>query len=204
MGAAALAALAAVLAGCTSATNGLPNAGSTTTTTTGGTSGPPLLNNNSTITFAPRPRDLPLTGVDPCSLLTSPQQAQLQVRPGVHAHPDDIVFRGSPICSFPFGVRGPGLAYAIEPVTSQGIKYWLDPTLADTLKQVTIAGYPALDLTAKFNPSTDNQCETAVDVANGQLLLVDYAPPAGRPNSEACTQTENVAAAAVATLRTLK
>ena len=200
LGAVVVLALTAPLAACDSSSSG--QAGSTTTPSTSGTS---LLNDNSSITFAPRPRDLSLVGVAPCSLLTSAQQTQLRVQKPVDAGPDDIgSFRGSPTCTFPFGVRSPGLSYSVETVTNKGIEYWLDPTLADTLKQVTIAGYPGLDLTAKFNPNVDNSCETVVSVANNQMILVTYAPTAGAPNIEACTQTETVAAAAVATLQTLK
>lgn len=100
-------------------------------------------------------------------------------------------------------MRDAGLSYGVETVPTQGIEYWLDPTLADKLKQVTIAGYPGLDLTAKFS-STQNWCQTIVSVANGQMIDVDFLPHPGTAASDACTQTEAVAAAAVATLQTLK
>jgi len=187
----------AMLAGCTATGSSQANA----TAAASGGPGPSAYqaptNNNSLITFAARPTDLSLAGVDPCSLLSAPQQEQLGVSSGT-SHGADPVFK-APACVFQ--LKSDSTAeYGITAVMSRGIDYWLNQDLIDNLKQVTVGGYPALDVTTKI--SGDNQCSTAVSVADGQMLVADWGlPPQGITAAVACAKTDAVAAAALTTLR---
>jgi hypothetical protein len=183
----------ALLAACTSAQAGQPVAASTAG------SGVPPAAARETITLPPRPRDIPLTGIDPCSLLTSAQQAKLGVDPGVEGHPD--VNWNNPQCGFQLVNPGTLPSYNLQTVTSAGIQYWLNPLLANNTKPVSIGGFPAVDVTSKA--AAANGCQTVVSVADGQMLIIqlDF-PPTGLTATQSCANTEQVAAAAVATLQT--
>ncbi|HJP77080.1 MAG TPA: DUF3558 domain-containing protein [Pseudonocardiaceae bacterium] len=152
-----------------------------------------------TLTLPPRPRSLPLTGIDPCSLLTHGQQAQLGVDPGVEGHPD--VNWHDPQCGFQLTKPGTLPSYNVQTVTSAGIQYWLNPLLANNTKPVSIGGFPAVDVTSKATVA--NGCQTVVSVADGQMLVVQFDfPPTGTTAAQSCVNTEQVATAAVATLQT--
>ncbi|HWE92018.1 MAG TPA: DUF3558 domain-containing protein [Pseudonocardiaceae bacterium] len=189
---------AATLAGCTSSNGGLPGAA---TTTAGSGSTTPLLNDNSSVTFAPRPKDISLAGVDPCTLLTASQRGQFGLDDGLKHSPDQQ-FHG-PTCDYP-GLNQDGNDIDINTVPTQGIEYWLDPTLADNIKQVTVGGFPGLDITLKGTDPT-NQCTTAVSMSQGQMVLVLFAPLLQSGTvAQNCAKAEQVAAAALTTLQTMK
>jgi hypothetical protein len=185
------------VAGCANAENG-----SASPATAGGTQ--PAQQGSgavgSTISLPPRPRSLPLTGVDPCRLLTAAQQAQLGVDPGVAGHPD--VNWHNPQCGFQLTNPGTLPSYNLQTVTSAGIQFWLNPLLANNLKQVAIAGFHSVDVTSKASTATG--CQTVVSVADGQMLIVQFDfPPTGMTAAQSCGNTEQAASAAVATLQTV-
>ncbi|HEX3781075.1 MAG TPA: DUF3558 domain-containing protein [Pseudonocardiaceae bacterium] len=189
-----LTALAA--AGCSTTTSGI---GVPATPSGSGSVPPAATSDPSTISLPPRPRSLPLTHLDPCTLLTSPQQAGLGVDPGVEGHPD--VNWHDPQCGFQLTDPGTLPSYNVQAVTATGIQFWLNPMLADNVRPVSIAGFPAVDVTSKA--STANSCQTVVSVADGQMLIVQFDfPPNGTTAAQSCASTERVAAAAVATLQT--
>jgi hypothetical protein len=162
-----------------------------------GSAAPPLTTLNLP---SSRPRSLPLTGIDPCSLLTRDQQGQLGVDPGVEGHPD--VNWHDPQCGFQLTNPGTLPSYDVQAVTTAGIQYWLNPLLADNLKPISIRGFPAVDVTSKATVS--NSCQTVVSVADGQMLIVQFDfPPTGTTVTQSCIGTEAVARAAVATLQTM-
>jgi hypothetical protein len=95
--------------------------------------------------------------------------------------------------------------YDINADTTPGVAYYLDSALAQTneVKQISIAGFPALSVTS--TDSTDTSCLTAVDVADGQMLTVDDGTVVqGQTKAQSCEQTNAVAEAAMSTLQTRK
>ena len=153
----------------------------------------------STLSLPPRPRNVPLTGVDPCSLLTRAQQARLGVDPGVEGQPD--VNWHDPQCGFQLTDPGTLPSYNVQTVTNAGIQYWLNPLLANNTKPVSIGGFPAVDVTSKATVA--NSCQTVVSVADGQMLIVQFDfPPTTTTAAQSCVNTEQVAQAAIATLQT--
>ena len=160
-------------------------------------------NDAANITLPPRPRDVPLTGVAPCTLLTEAQQAILAVGKGVPG-PAAQLENNSPTCDFPFADHTPGAEYSIAVDTTTGIQLYLDPSLAVQLRQVTVNGFPALDITLR-PPDLLQGCTTAVSVANGQMFTVNLGQPArGATTAQSCAKTEQVAGAVLATAQTLK
>jgi hypothetical protein len=182
----------ALLAACTAQQAGQA-------TGSGGASGTSAPVRPSTLSLPPRPRNLPLTGIDPCSLLTATQQAKLGVDPGVEGHPD--VNWHNPQCGFQLTDPGTLPSYNVQTVTSAGIQFWLNPLLANNTTPVDIGGFPAVDVTSKAKVA--DGCQTVVSVADGQMLIVQFDfPPTGTTATKSCVNTEQVAAAAVATLQT--
>jgi hypothetical protein len=158
-------------------------------------------NGASNVTLAPRPHDVPLTGVQPCDLLTAAQRGTLKVRAGVKGLPAQLT-DNSPTCNFPFADNTPGAEYTVTVDTVSGVQRFLDPTLANNVKQVTVGGFPALDITLT-PPDLLQGCTTAVSVANGQMFTVDLGQPArGATTVQSCARTEQVAAAVLATAQT--
>ena len=182
----------ALLAACASQQTGQPIA-------VAGSNGPAGQPPQTTLSLPPRPHNVPLTGIDPCSLLTGAQQATLGVDPGVEGQPD--VNWHDPQCGFQLTDPGTLPSYNVQTVTNAGIQFWLNPLLANTTKPVDIGGFPAVDVTSKATVATG--CQTVVSVADGQMLIVQFDfPPSGTSAAQSCVNTEKVAAAAIATLQT--
>jgi hypothetical protein len=155
------------------------------------------------ISLPPRPSDVPLAGVDPCTLLIPAQQATLGVTAGRPGPPAQLV-DNSPTCDFRFADHTPGAEYTVTVDTVAGIQRYLDPNLADVIKPVSVNGFPALDVTLK-PPDLLQGCTTVVSVANGQMFTVNLGQPAkGTTTTQSCARTEQVAAAVLATAQTRK
>jgi hypothetical protein len=171
-----------LVAGCTSTVAGTPSA-------------------PSGVLIPPRPREIRLDGVDPCSLLTPEQRADLGIASEPHlstAHAG--LFRGDVLtCT----MRGPYpdlVLLGISAVTTVGIERWQEGDLAAKLRRTNVAGFPALiAMPAQFT----DYCSVEVDVAGGQLLDVQFGSGGPRvpiPQDELCRRGERAATAAVTTL----
>lgn len=190
----------ATLAGCTTTQQG---------TATGGPSGPgpstylPPPGGRSDIALPPRPTDVALAGVDPCSLLTAAQRGQLGVATGAKGLPAQLA-DNSPTCNFRFADGTPGAEYNVAVDTVEGIQLYLNASLADDVRQVSVGDFPALDITLKA-PDLLQGCTTAVSVANSEMFMVNLGQPArGTTTAQSCAMTEKVAGAVLATARTRK
>jgi hypothetical protein len=155
------------------------------------------------VTLPPRPADIPLTGADPCALLTATQQKQLGVAKGVKGLPAQLV-NNSASCNFRLTGGLPGPEYNIAVDTTEGIQLFLNPRLADNIRQVSVGEFPALDITLKA-PDLLQGCTTAVSVASGQMIVVNLGQPGkGTTTAQSCARTEQVAGAVLSTARTSK
>jgi hypothetical protein len=142
-----------------------------------------------------------LTGVDPCSLLTPAQRSRLGVLAGEKGLPAQLE-DNSPTCDFRFADGTPGAEYSVVVDTTRGIQLFLDAGLAANVRQVSVGGFPALDITLKA-PDLLQGCTTAVGVADGQMFAVDLGQPArGTTTAQSCARTEQVAGAVLTTART--
>jgi hypothetical protein len=188
------------LAGCTTAQGG-------TAAPAGGSPRPSVyqapVNGAESITLPPRPADVPLTGADPCALLTTTQRKQLGVAKGVRGLPAQLMNNG-PTCNFRLSGGLPGPEFAVAVDTTEGIQLFLNPKLADDIRQVSVGGFPALDITLK-PPDLLQGCTTAVSVASGQMIVVNLGQPSrGTTTAQSCARTEQVAGAVLTTARTSK
>jgi hypothetical protein len=192
----------AAIAGCTLVQTGTPTAaGGRPAAPTTTFQVPP--NGAEGITLPPRPADVPLTGVDPCSLLTAAQQPAFSLTPGVKGLPDQLA-DNSPTCDYRPAAVGSSAEISVAVDTSSGIELWLNPNLADHIQQVSVGGFPALDITLR-PPDLLQGCTTAVSTAAGQMFMVQLGQPdQGATTTQSCARTEQVAAAVLTTARTPK
>ena len=173
---------AALAAGCTTTVAGSPSA------PTG-------------VLLPPRPREVRLDGVDPCSLLTAEQRRTLGLtsEPLLSNSRVELFDGDVPTCT----VRGSGpsaVVLGIGTVTTVGIERWQDPALQAEVRPTRVADFPAV-VAVPSNSRT--YCGVGVDVAPGQLLDVQvldggYSTPIPQPTL--CDRAEEYAAATMRTL----
>ena len=137
----------------------------------------------------PRPREVRLDGVDPCSLLTPEQREGWGLTSEPRAsRPRVELFRGVvPTCT----VRGPSpedVLLVSGAVTTVGVERWSQSDIAASVRPTTVAGFPAVvAVPTRFR----DYCNVEVDVAPGQLLDVQYGaggPQASVPQEQLCTR----------------
>lgn len=155
-----------------------------------------------TVEIPPRPRDLSLDGVEPCSLLTQPQLAQIAAQFKFDLPAESAVWPDkTPYCSVRQSAE-PFNTFDIELITDEGIEPWLTGERNVDAWLVSIAGYPAANY--KLMGTEDEECVTSVGVAEGQQLTVDLQTLVDTDYRELCRVTEQVATMATQTLQTLR
>ena len=153
-----------------------------------------------------RPRDVRIDGVDPCSLLTEQQRAELglDAEPGLDVGPlppypgTDI-----PLCLFG-GFRPRSVAVGVAVVATTGVDLFLSGNLVADVRWTQAGGFPALVAIA---PRNTDFCTVVVDVAPGQAVDVNlrlYGRDAGAPVESLCQDAERAADAVMNTLLTLR
>lgn len=153
-----------------------------------------------TVDIPPRPADLPLDGIEPCALFTKGQLAQLGVDREPRAGSNDGKLAG-PTCSLDVASKEPYYTYTAQLVTDMGVEEWLTGKRNVDAWLVSVGGYPAVDF--KTKGVDDQECITAVDVADGQQLLIDLAPLDEVDYKQLCPMSEKAAGMALQTLQTL-
>jgi uncharacterized protein DUF3558 len=193
----------AMTAGCTTseagqATSGDSPSSTTSTESTSGTSSP------SSVEIPPPPRELALDGLDPCTLFTKAQRAQLKtnsVRPV--ADGGDDIYDGMKECILDADAAEPFITYDVIAVTDVDVDYWINQPHNADVELISIAGYPAAEFHTKG--VEDSDCAVAVGVAKNQHLHVEMAPLSeDLKQDEICQGTEQAAEMALQTLQTLK
>ena len=153
---------------------------------------------STTVAMAARPRNLSLTGLSPCSILTKSQRTALSLDDTPTPYVD-TEFDKAPACT----IRGieSGTVARLALVTSMGVDVWLDSTAQVDAHSITVAGWPALVVRT---PGLDDACNVEVDTADEQFLDVMFrdggnTPPI--PQDTLCQGAQRVAEAAVTSLQ---
>jgi hypothetical protein len=154
------------------------------------------------VDLPPRPREVRLDGVDPCSLLTEQQRAEL----GLDARP---VFSQAPVGLYPgegvpaCDIRGfepRAVAVGISLVTTVGIERFTSGELAAEIRPISVQGFPAVvAVPTRFT----EYCTVVIDVAGGQLVDVQFRDGGRRPpiwQPQLCRDAEVVAGEVMASL----
>jgi hypothetical protein len=152
-----------------------------------------------TSSLPPRPVELRLDGVNPCSLLTDAQRARFGLSPGdLDPGSDPTAELQGPACTWA-GSLHPDNGYVGGTVLNHGAEVALS---AEPLRSV---GGFAATTTTSMGSDPNFWCGVLVDVAPGQALTADYANNAhdypGMNRKLACDKAQALAEAMLTTLR---
>jgi hypothetical protein len=127
-----------------------------------------------------RPRDVPIDGVDPCSLLTDEQRAELGLdgRPVLDRSPTNLYPGGDVPACVVSGFEPRAVWVGVNLVTTTGIERYTTGELLMDIRPAEVRGFPAL--TAVPQDFTE-WCSVIVDIAPGQLVDVHFADGGGVP-----------------------
>jgi hypothetical protein len=122
----------------------------------------------------PRPVELKLDGIDPCSLLTAAEQGQLGVKQvGRDDNSDEL---GSAACQWGNNGGRPDNLWLARLIVKRGADYALGSTSG--VRVVQVDDFTAVQTAAPYQDPKTN-CVVVVDVAPAQSLGVQYANFAG-------------------------
>jgi hypothetical protein len=198
--------VAGVLAACTTTEAGTPSSsddpGPTTTGSeqpSSGTSSPP------SVDIPPRQQDLSLEGVDPCTLFTDAQRAQLRID---DVRSDDgaasgTIYKNMKQCTLDVTAAEPFNSYDAVAVTNVDFSFWLNEDSNADAELISIAGYPAAQFHIKGGGTYD--CAIALGVAENQHLHIEMLPLSDDvQGDEICQGSRQAAEMALQTLQTLR
>ncbi|MCX2948252.1 DUF3558 domain-containing protein [Lentzea sp. NEAU-D7] len=190
---AAAMAFVAILAACTSGggEKGTPTPAPQTNTSSG---------NDSSGKLPERPANLKVDSVDACKLLTADQTPQIETSSSRAENLELVDGKESASCHYENAGR---YTYTIGGVTHNGVDYWLKGGNFTT-KIIRVADYGAVQIELSGGSGFD--CSVAIDVADGQQLMVSYIPLTTGEKDQAvlCSKAAKAAGLALATLKTLK
>ncbi|QJY49474.1 DUF3558 domain-containing protein [Pseudonocardia broussonetiae] len=154
------------------------------------------------VPLPPRPRDIDIRNVDPCSLLTASQRAEL----GLDAEPAyDVqvspLFEGpEPACTIGGSDPREVAAGVALPYDGLGVNAFAASRVRADVTVIEVQGMPAV----LARPSEQLRlCSVVVDVAPGQAVNVQYRDGGGQPTvpqDDLCAGALAVAEAAMSTL----
>jgi hypothetical protein len=146
-----------------------------------------------TVSLPPRPRDVPVDDVDPCSLLTRQQRAELRLdQPPLPDREPSVLYPGE-VSSCTISGDDPAISFYIQAVTTAGIEFFTTGQTASEVRIIELARFPAA-VAAPVH--TDDSCKVLVDIAPGQMLDVQ-ARSAGEdppiPEDQLCSDAQSAA-----------
>ena len=171
--------LGVLLAGCATPVAGTPSPAPGTA--------PPAVD------LPPRPREVRLDGLDPCTLLTEPDRRELGLdqRPVLDVAPSALYGGVTQLCSIR-GFEPRAIAVGVELSVTGGIELYFRPGVPSEVRPVVVRDFPAIVAV----PTITRFCSVVVDVAPGQAVDVS-ASDGGRvppiPQDVLCTDAERVA-----------
>jgi hypothetical protein len=199
-----VAALALLATGCTVNASGMPTAetdstsSSTPSPTSESSSGP-----EPTVDVPSRPRDITIDGLDPCTLYTQAQRAQLKANDVQSGESDSENFKGMKECVLSVDAQEPFYEYNALAVTTEGVEEWLTGNRNVDAELISVQGFPAARF--KFRGVEDEGCDIAVGVAEGQYLWFQVIPISrGFKQDQLCQMVSQSTEMAMTTLQTLK
>jgi Protein of unknown function (DUF3558) len=153
-------------------------------------------------TLPPRPAELHLDGINPCSLLIDEQRAQLGVNPGVFGANSHQTPLSGDDCSWTNLPKTPDNAYLGRIILGQGAEYALG---LEPLRSVD--GFAATT-SGSIGSDPTYYCALLVDVAPGQALSAQYSNGRkdypGINHRLACDKAQELASMMLSTLRAMK
>jgi hypothetical protein len=195
----------AVLAGCTTTEAGTATTSPTHSTSTGSATPSSTGGSSPSVDIPPPPRDLSLDGLDPCTLFTEAQQAELRIN---DVRSDDgadagTIYAGMKACALDAGAEEPFISYDVVAVTDVDVSFWLGERRNADAELISIGGYPAAQFHIMGGGKYD--CAIALGVAKNQHLHVEMLPISdGITGDQICQGSVKAAEMALQTLQTLR
>lgn len=123
------------------------------------------------IELPPRPRDISLEGLDPCTLLTEPQRAEIGLTsPPLLTEALSGVFNGDIELCTARGYEPVAISVGVTVVTTRGIEVFTGDGVAATVTPIDVRDFPGVLLV----PPRVGYCTAVVDVAPGHLIDVQF------------------------------
>lgn len=142
----------------------------------GGTATPsssPATSPASTAALPARPKAISIDTLDPCTVLTTGQQQQLQLDQQPERNgPGQADKNGNRGCTFFKVGSSPRFTYLVTPVPQEGAEVWLKGERNVLVKQVAAAGFGAVE--TRIGDTATSSCNVVIDVAPGQSLDVQF------------------------------
>jgi hypothetical protein len=150
----------------------------------------------------PRPKEIKLDGIDPCSTFTTAQRSELKIDES-QDKALDVLNNEQPAPTCRYHANGRTIfSYNVSLVSGEGIEYWEAGSNLD-VDAKTVAGFAAYQY--KLSGTSEGYCSYAVDVADKQQLIVQFFPIGdGFTQDQMCQNAAKGAELALATLQTLK
>lgn len=185
-------------AGCAAPVPGSPSPVPTATTA-------PPTSTAPVIELPPRPREIRVDDLDPCTLLTAGQRAELELdqEPLLDIGPSGFYGGVTQLCSIR-RLDQPGYALAIQQAVTSGVEAYLRPGVPAVITPVDVRGFPALEVRST---ELRDICTVAVDVAPGQALDVLVSNGGETPvatQDRLCERARQAADLAMETLQRLR
>ncbi|MGH3898441.1 MAG: DUF3558 family protein [Pseudonocardiaceae bacterium] len=148
----------------------------------------------------PRPREIDLTGVNTCTLLTPEQQRQLSTDRAPVASVDTDRY-GNTYCDYGKRASSPRFGYSVKAVTQEDAAVYLTSERNAVARVVSAAGFPAVEARP---PGDERACFMFVSTTAGQYLSIQYAESTGLNDTTevACEKARVAAELAMLTLLT--
>ncbi|MDN5931348.1 MAG: DUF3558 domain-containing protein [Pseudonocardia sp.] len=132
---------------------------------------PPVATAGPVIELPPRPRDISLEGLDPCTLLTEPQRAEIGLTtPPKLTEARSGVFNGDIELCTAGGYEPVAISVGVTVVTTRGIEVFTGDGVAATVTPIEVRDFPGVRLV----PPRPGYCTAVLDVAPGQLIDVQF------------------------------
>ncbi|MBW4716178.1 DUF3558 domain-containing protein [Saccharothrix obliqua] len=150
-----------------------------------------------TLSLPPRPKAVPLDGLDPCDVLSTEQRLRLSLDNPPSSYVESS-FGNAKACTMRSNISGNVVRLAL--VTVEGVGVWLSENAQVDARVTAVAGFPALTVRT---PGMDDVCNVEVDVADGQFLDVMFRDGGNRTRVKQdvlCQGAQRAAEAAVAGL----
>lgn len=190
-------ALALVLAACGAPTAPAP-APVPASTTAAAPAGPQAPSKG--VALGPRPRDIRIDGIHPCSVLTPLQLRTLGYSGDPTSGQEDSPLYGPARTCTIFAYDPQIVSVNVSLVDTKGVEVWTGGSLAASVVPITVGGFPAL--LVKINGVTDS-CSIELDVAPARMIDVQVHDGGGTPpisQDDLCARVQKAAEQVMVTL----
>ncbi|GLZ31503.1 hypothetical protein Lesp02_36910 [Lentzea sp. NBRC 105346] len=178
-------ALAVTVTGCSEPTTGTPSAGDQTSATSGSQTKAPT--SSKAAVSRPKKIDLKPVQSDICSLLTDAQRQQFGLKKVEESRPSSFL-KDAKRCA---ANTDDNLIPDYTAVTGEGVEKY---SSGNGVSPAQVGGFPA------YKRADDHNCALAIDVADGQMLMVSYSTISSGKGDVLCQKVTPFAEAVMATL----